>query len=256
MTRLLLSLVASALCGTLALTVSASGAPDSSPVAAAGPLTRHEAKVAAARSHPFGMLMIGDSITHNLEEPAFAEVWKRHYAARDALNLGYGGYRTDSILRNLRSGELDRQNPKLITLLIGTNDLDDANYKAVLTPEGVLEGTRAIVNLLREKCPEAKILVLRLFPREIVYRGKDGRERGNAKARAAAVLRAGELTRSLADGKHVFWLDLNHLFLRPDGTLDPRLMPDRLHPSPEGAEVWAKAMAPVLDRLAAGEPLR
>lgn len=58
----------------------------------------------------------------------------------------------------------------------------------------------------------------------------------------------------LADGKHVFFLDVNHVFLRPDGTLDPKLMPDQLHPSPDGALVWARAMEPVLSELFGDQP--
>jgi lysophospholipase L1-like esterase len=62
------------------------------------------------------------------------------------------------------------------------------------------------------------------------------------------------LTAALADDKHVFYLDLNHVFLRPDGSIDPELMPDLLHPSPAGARKWAEAMEPLLSQLYGDAP--
>jgi len=67
--------------------------------------------------------------------------------------------------------------------------------------------------------------------------------------------RAGELTAQLADGKQVFWLDVNHVFLRPDGTINTDMMWDLLHPSPAGAEAWAQAVEPTLTKLKGDQPL-
>lgn len=228
--------------------------PATVPVPQPGMEKRHAEKVALARQHRYDLLMIGDSITHGLEGPAFASVWQQFYAPRNALNLGYGGARTENILWNLTHGELENQSPKVVTLLIGTNNSDDANYPAVSTAEQIAEGTAAIVKLLREELPEAKILVLRIFPRSNVYQKPDGSERGSVQKRSATNLRAGELTASLADGEHVFYLDINSIFLRPDGSIDPQLMPDLLHPSPAGALAWARAMEPQLAKLFGDTP--
>jgi alpha-galactosidase len=219
------------------------------PVPQPGMEERHEQKVALARQHRYDILMIGDSITHELENPTFENVWQQFYAPRNTLNLGYAGARTENILWNLTHGELDNQAPKVVTLLIGTNNADDANYPIVHSAEKIAEGTAAIVQLLRKKLPEAKILLLRIFPRANVYQNADGSERGSAEKRAATDLRAGELVQSLADGQHVFYLDINAIFRRPDGSIDPLLMPDLLHPSPAGAMAWARAMEPQLTQL-------
>ena len=61
--------------------------------------------------------------------------------------------------------------------------------------------------------------------------------------------RAGELTKALADGEHVFWLDVNYVFLRPDGKINTELMWDLLHPSPLGTEAWVQAVEPTLAKL-------
>jgi beta-glucosidase len=67
-----------------------------------------------------------------------------------------------------------------------------------------------------------------------------------------ATLKAGELTAKLADGKQVFWLDINHVFLRPDGTINTNLMPDLIHPNGSGAEAWVSAVEPTLVKLMGG----
>ena len=224
------------------------------PVPQGGMEKRHAEKVAAIANHKYDLLLIGDSITHNFDNAAYQAVWSQFFAPRNAIGLGYSGGRTENTLWNLANGELEGQSPKVVTLLIGTNNSDDANYKVVHTAEQIAEGTAAIVNLLREKCPATKILLLRIFPRTNGYKNADGTERGNAAKRFATNLRAGELVSKLADGRDVFFLDVNHVFLQLDGSLDPKLMPDQLHPSPEGALAWARAMEPLLASLFGDEP--
>lgn len=227
------------------------------PVQQKGMARRHEQKVQAARAERYDLLLIGDSITHNLDLPPFKAVWDQFYGSRHALNLGYSGARTENILWNLQNGELENQAPKVAVLLIGTNNCDDANYPVVHTAEQIAEGTAAIVKLLREKTPDTKILLLRIFPRTNIYRvrgaspgdGKTLPERGDWRKRFQTNLRASQLVAKLADGKMVHFLDVNHVFLRLDGTIDPDLMGDLLHPSPRGALAWARAMEPVLCEL-------
>lgn len=224
------------------------------PVPQKGMEERHAEKVAMARAHKYDLLMIGDSIMHGLERASVKPVWDTYFGARNALNLGYGGARTENILWNLANGELDNQSPKVVTLLIGTNNADDANYPTVNSAEEIAEGTAAIVDLLKTKLPQTKILVLRIFPRSNRYERPDGSERGSVAKRAATNARAGELVARLADGKRVIFLDVNAVFLKPDGAIDPEMMPDLLHPSPAGAMAWAKAMEPEIARLFGDAP--
>ncbi len=228
-------------------------ASSTEPVPQKGAARRHAEKVEAIRTTKFDLLMIGDSITANFDKPEYAAVWEEFFAPRKAISLGYSGGRTENILWNLNNGELQGQSPKVATLLIGTNNSDDANYEDVDSAEEIFAGTKAIVELLRERLPDTKILLLRIFPRTNTYQHPDGSERGSAEKRFATNLRAGELAASLADGNDVFYLDVNHVFLKPDGTLDPDLMPDQLHPSPAGARAWAVAMEPLLASLMGDE---
>jgi len=202
---------------------------------------RHNEKVAAAAKEKFDLIMVGDSITHNFEKPDYQPVWNQFFAPRHALNLGYSGYRTENILWNLQNGELDGQSPKVITLMIGTNNVDEKNYPTRHTAGQLAGGIEAIVKLMREKCPEARILLIRSFPG--CYGGP------NPTSHRAILNRASEIGTKLADGKHVFFCDVNHVFLNLDGTIKHELMPDWLHPNPAGAKLWAQAMEPMLSEL-------
>jgi beta-glucosidase len=221
------------------------------------PSPRHAQKVAEVKNGHYDLVLIGDSITHTVGEmpgtiyEPLKVVWERHYAPRHAINLGHNGFRTENILWNLLNGELEfSPSPKVVVLLIGTNNTDDRNFKTVHSAEQIADGTRAIVDLIRRRHPSTKILVLRIFPR-----GGDSQQGVAARVfhgspRCVETCRqAGQLTSKLADGKHVFWLDVNAVFLRPDGSINTDLMPDLLHPNLVGAEAWAQAIEPTLSRL-------
>ena len=72
---------------------------------------------------------------------------------------------------------------------------------------------------------------------------------------AEELKRAGELTKSLADDKQVYWIDVGNVFLKPDGKIDTALMPDLIHPYANGAEAAAKAMEPLLSKLLGDQPI-
>lgn len=226
------------------------------------PSSRHTEKVAAVHSGRFDVVLIGDSITHSLGElggkyEPLRAVWERHFAPRHAINLGHNGYRTEQILWNLQNGELEfTESPKVVVLLIGTNNSDDRHFAKVHTAEEIFAGTKAIVELIQQRHPTTKILVLRIFPRGgDAEKGVSPPDFNSSRQCIETCRRAGELTAQLADGKLVFWLDLNYVFLRPDGTIDTELMWDLLHPSPAGAEAWAQAMEPTLAQLMGDQPL-
>ena len=224
---------------------------------------RHVEKVKAVKAGHYDLALIGDSITHTLgdmNDGKYAPnqaVWQRHFEPRRAINLGMNGQRTEEILWNLQNGQLEfTQSPKVAMLLIGTNNADDRHFARTHSPEEIFTGTRAIVDLIRQRHPSTKILVLRVFPR-----GGDS-EKGispptfNSSAKCIETCRrAGELTARLADGKHVFWLDVNHVFLRSNGTINTELMWDLLHPSPAGAEAWVQAIEPTLAKLMGDRPI-
>lgn len=223
---------------------------------APNPSERHNQKVAAVKSHNYDLLMIGDSILHTVgdsggEWEPLKAVWQTHFAPRNAINLGYSGYRTENVLWNLQNGELEMQkSPKVAVVLVGTNNTDDTNYPTVHTAEQIFDGTKAIVETIRKKHPTTKILVLSIFPRGGAREVTNFFRRYTNSDQCVDTCRvAGELTKKLADNKRVFWLNLNSIFFRNDGTLNTDLIPDLVHPGAQGAEAWANALEPTLAKL-------
>lgn len=217
---------------------------------------RHKKKLAEIKKNKYDVVLIGNSIIHTLGEfggkyKPLKAVWDRHFRKRRSLNLGYSGYRTENILWNLQNGELDfRLSPKVILLLIGTNNTDDRRFKTTHTAEEVLTGTKAIVELIKKRHPSSKILIVRIFPR-----GSD-KDKGSGKnifysstTCIKTAEKAGALTKSLSDDKQVFWVDVGKVFLNRDSTINSKLMPDLLHPNAAGAEAWVGAIEPLLSKL-------
>src|SRR5438105_7830564 len=83
-----------------------------------------------------------------------------HMSPRGVLNAGVSGDRTEHLLWRLTHGNLDGPAPRAVVLLIGTNDLGHGR-----SPDLAAEGIRANLLHLRQGLPEARILLLGLWPR-------------------------------------------------------------------------------------------
>ncbi len=182
----------------------------------------------------YDLAFIGDSITEAWERNG-KEVWDEFYAPRNAINLGFGGDRTEHVIYRLTHGNLQNVRPKVAVLMIGTNN---TGHK-MQDPEEVAEGIKRILEILHEKTPETKILLLAIFPR--AADPLDEHRLNN--------LAINQLIRRYADNDRIHYLDLGHLFLQPDGTLPTDLMPDLLHLTPAAYRLWAEAMEPKLQEL-------
>jgi len=195
---------------------------------------RFEQKLALAKQGGWELVFLGDSITHGWEG-AGKQVWAEHFGAYKALNLGYGGDRTEHVLWRLQNGELDGYQPKLLILMIGTNNTGH-RPAAQETPQDTADGIRAILDLIAKKSPSTKVLLLGIFPRSAKP----------ADAPRARNSRVNELIKAYADGTRVIYMDLGPQMLETDGTLTPEMMPDLLHPKEKGYRIWAQAVLPVI----------
>lgn len=192
-------------------------------------MKRHEKFNEIAKEGRVDVLFIGDSITQGWEG-AGKKAWEEYIAPHDAANFGISGDRTEHVLWRLENGNLEgRIRPKVVVLMIGTN-----NTGHNLTPPAdIALGVKAIVEKLNTRFPEARVVVLGIFPRG--EKPDDPKRVNNAKAN--------DLIAKLADGKKIIYTDeIGQAFLKPDGTLGKDIMPDLLHLSPAGYEIWGKLM--------------
>jgi lysophospholipase L1-like esterase len=202
-------------------------------------VARHEGFVEQAKQGGIDVLFLGDSITDRWRSVG-SNVWAQDYAPLHAANFGISADRTQHVLWRIDHGELDGIHPKAVVLMIGTNNTGKEKDKKTErnTPSEVVAGVTAVVNDIRKKLPETKILLLAIFPRG----QKANPLRNEIKGINASLAK-------LDDGKTVTYLDIGQKFLAPDGTLSKDIMPDLLHPSEKGYVIWADAMKPTLDGL-------
>ena len=193
-------------------------------------MKRHAQKLERVKAGGSRVVFIGDSITHFWEGNGRAQ-WEKYFAGAPyhALNLGYSADRTEHVLWRLDHGELDGYEAKAVVLMIGTNN----NYGD--KPEDIARGIRTLLADIRAKQPQAKILLLPVFPRG--ERPDDAKRRNNAAVIA--------LIKPYADGENILWLDFTDRLVQGDGTISKDLMPDFLHPREAGYRIWADAALPV-----------
>ena len=189
------------------------------------------------------VVFIGDSITHGWEGSGRAQ-WAKYFASEPykALNLGYSGARTEHILWNIANGQLDGYKAKAIVLMIGTNNTGHNPFEKE-PPADTIIGIKAVIDAIRAKQPQARVVLLPIFPRGATV--KDPYRRRNEVVNKEI--------RKFADGKNVLWCDFNAQYLTPDGFMPAEIMPDRLHPGAYGYEIWASAVLPFIKGILAGD---
>ncbi|MBI1371642.1 MAG: GDSL family lipase [Phycisphaera sp.] len=182
---------------------------------------------------PADLIFVGDSITHYWEARG-RDVWKQRYGDRHAVNLGVEGDRTMQVLWRLEHGNVDGITPKLAVVLIGTNNIGLSHQ----TPEQTAAGVAAVVDTLRRKLPDTRVLLLGIFPRGSA--GSGARKQ---------VDRANELIAARVKDDAVTFVNINRVFLAADGSLKEGVMHDGLHLTAEGYTAWADAIEPYIQQL-------
>ena len=191
---------------------------------------RHEEFLYRIHEGGIGLLFLGDSITDFW--PSRGQFSWLQYAPYNAADLGISEDLTDHLLFIIKNGELDGIQPKVIVLMIGTNNVIHDE------PEWVAAGIQKIVQETRVRLPETKILLLAVFPRGL----KSSPER-------ASVNQVNAIIAKLENGNSVRYLDIGGVFLDAAGEIPADVMPDKLHPAAKGYDLWHAAMQPLLTQM-------
>jgi len=192
----------------------------------------HDANLKRAKEGKVDLLFLGDSITQGWGNNA---VWQKSYGTLNAANFGIGGDTTENVLWRILNGEIDGISPKVTVLLIGTNNFGLEGHP----PDAVAKGVATIVQTLRKKLPATKVLLLAIFPRD---------EKPNTDGRKN-IKKVNDQIAKLEDKKNVRYLDIGSKLANPDGSLAKEIMPDFLHLSEKGYQIWADAMDPLLKEM-------
>ncbi len=204
----------------------------------------HTNNVAIAKQGDIDLLFMGDSITDWWRNPGRGEptngvipyggkaVFEKYFGTMKVANFGIAGDTTQGVLFRLRDGEGEGFKPKAIMLMIGTNNTGRN------TPPEIAMGVADIVFELRKDFPDAKILLLAIFPRSI---GGPGAQ--------VQINEINKFISALHDNQHVFYMDIGSKFLAADGSIPKDIMSDGLHPTSKGYEIWADAVHDTLVSL-------
>jgi len=193
-------------------------------------MPRHKEKLALKEQiSTVNLVFLGDSITHAFDNKGKA-IWQQYYAPRNALNIGFSGDRTENVLWRLNNGAVDGIAPKLLVLMIGTNNTGHRQDKA----EDTAFGIKTILNTLEDKLPQTKVLLLAIFPR--------GATKDDPLRKINDDIN--NIIKNYDDGERIHYLNINHIFLGENNTLSKSVMKDLLHPNKDQYKVWADALEP------------
>jgi lysophospholipase L1-like esterase len=199
--------------------------------------SRHQSFMNIATNSDFDVLFLGDSITDliNVDDdgngnPGGKAAFAKYFSGVKIANFGISGDTTQGVLWRLQNGEGKGHKPKAVMLMLGTN-----NTGGNSGPE-IAEGIGAVVLELRNDFPDAKIMLLAIFPRGT----------GPNDANRRKTEEANKIIAKLHDGKHIFFTDINSKFLDDKGGLIGFRTSDHLHPTDVGFDLWASAVAPTL----------
>jgi beta-glucosidase len=194
---------------------------------------RHEKFLARIQQGPVGLLFLGDSIT---------DAWPRRgkpswdkLAPYQPADFGISGDRTEHVLWRITHGELDGIDPKVVVIMIGTNNVGHFTDEK---PEWAAAGVKKILDIVHQKLPKAKVLLLAVFPR--------GAKASDLRCKVEAI---NCIISKFGDGRRTVYLDIGKVFLDANGELPKDVMPDALHPNEHGYDLWYDAMRPTLEKL-------
>lgn len=200
---------------------------------------RHALTSAAVKKAKPQILFIGDSITHFFGGEQFdtyalrgQQTWGEFYAPRNAGNLGFGWDKTENVLWRLQHGAIDGISPKLVVMMIGTNNTGNCSTHDIAL------GIESIVYEFNQRLPQSKILLLGIFPRG---------EKPNPQREKISEIN--DIIAKLNGTHNVTYLDIGPKFLTPEGLITKDIMPDFLHPNEKGYRIWAEAIEPTVKQL-------
>jgi lysophospholipase L1-like esterase len=204
-------------------------------------MTAHAQLLEKAKQGRIDVYFEGDSIVRRwgaLDYPELLVNWQANFFGWNAADFGWGADRTQNILWRLENGELDGVSPKVIVLLAGTNNVG-TQPRDERTVAEIARGIKAIIDICRQKAPDATVILTAIFPRN------------DNMAVMATINRINEKLAGLADGKRVRFLTINDRLADSEGKLFDGVLNarDKLHPTLAGYQIWADALKPLLREL-------
>ncbi len=204
---------------------------------------RHERILSVKHKIDPEIVLIGDSITHFWEGDSETgtlhrskEAWNSLFAPYRVLNLGFGWDRMQNVLWRLDHGELGGLNPKIVVILIGTNNTSETNNARANDPHEIAEGLNAICDRIHVYAPEATIVIMALLPRE----------ENSIHPRRKLIEEINRRYAQIAKDREYTFVDIGPTVLETDGTLSQHIAFNFCHLTERSYQIWAYALRPLL----------
>jgi lysophospholipase L1-like esterase len=201
----------------------------------------HQQLLAKAKAGGIDLYFLGDSIIRRwgYSDRQWSKMlanWKQNFYGWNAGDFGWGADRLENILWRVRNGELDGLNPKVIVILAGTNNVGNHPGGDEKVAD-ILKGFDALIATCHEKAPSAKIILTAIFPRN------------DNPAVLPEIRRINDGLAKVADGKAIFYININDKLADATGKLFDGMTVDGLHPTVKGYQIWADALRPILTQI-------
>jgi lysophospholipase L1-like esterase len=207
----------------------------------------HAQLLEKARHGGIDVYFEGDSITRrwgtsDAQYRTFFDNWTHNFFGWNAANFGWGGDTVQNILWRLTEGELDGVHPKVIVLLAGTNNVGGTPRQGVdaVVVENVVNGMKAVLDLMRRKAPDASVILMAITPRT---------DSAGGASVMPTIDAINDRYARLAEGPRIRYVDINAKLARADGAPREGVTVDGLHLSLAGYQVGADALKPILTEL-------
>jgi lysophospholipase L1-like esterase len=204
----------------------------------------HRQLVVKARQgrNRIGLYFAGDCIARRwgaIDFPAFLAHWEKAFFGWNAANFAWGADSIKHQLWRLMNGELDGVHPRVIVLMLGTNNIGNLRHTdedAVVAD--IVSGFKALVNVCFEKAPATNLIITGIAPRN------DGPE--GPLATIPTIRKTNLALAALANGKGIRFLDISDKLADKRGVLYPGMSDDGLHFTLQSYEIWLQALRPLL----------
>ena len=199
---------------------------------------RHREILDRRETNP-GLILVGDSIFHSLDNEDRQEVWTKYLDQYQTVNMGISGDRTENVIWRLQNGLLENINPRLAVILIGTNNTDGNHFLSISTPDELSGGIWKICEILNQELPETEILLMGILP----Y-GYNPNYRNNINKATNEII-----SKFPEKNSNIHYIDIGHVYLDEQNKVKNELMPDYLHPNAEGHLLMFQALEGEIARL-------
>ncbi|HSH14330.1 MAG TPA: GDSL-type esterase/lipase family protein [Desulfurivibrionaceae bacterium] len=172
------------------------------------------------------LLLVGDSLVEYGD-------WQELLPGREIVNLGRCGEAVEE-LRERAANLVRRQaQPDLLLVMIGTNNVAMERFD-------FLEPYADILEIFRGAWPATLLVVNSLLPMDLYYLAPE------------TVVRLNDRLRTLAERKSTLYLDAWRALVDQDNLALPGILEDEVHLTARGYQLWAGALAELLERQEEG----